>query len=441
MDVQTHSRGARFFSILNDNDSPSFAIRPRRASQSSQQSSRSYTSSSPSAPPAKYERPSIIRQEQFHRSSSFSSTGSSTPPLVRLSSTSSKSSTSSMDSSPSPITPAYSLHDPNLLPYDPMLRQDMVGYLPSPTTITPFLEQQMLMASPLMPDQLPKPISQSITPLQYPIPPLHSTSRQPIPTPVSSNSSVPPPTITSVPPPTVSAKVQGQSSPVGPAPNKKNKYPCPYAQSHDCQATFTTSGHAARHGKKHTGEKGVHCPICNKAFTRKDNMKQHERTHKGNNSGSNSDDTSSRKSKAAITKDAQKAKAASSGEALASENSRRSSLIRSPLSEVTSLAQTSTETSINIEDPANPALYPDSHSMLMPMVVMPESVSPNPLYHTADDLLMNHPSMVPQLMMDKQSEYGLPRGAMLAPPPLARGFSDLDTLAQAAESYNPYYQS
>ncbi|KAJ9213414.1 transcriptional regulator family: C2H2 zinc finger [Paecilomyces variotii] len=62
--------------------------------------------------------------------------------------------------------------------------------------------------------------------------------------------------------------------------NRKNKYPCPYAASHGCSATFTTSGHAARHGKKHTGEKSVHCPICNKAFTRKDNMKQHRRTHR-----------------------------------------------------------------------------------------------------------------------------------------------------------------
>ncbi|KAJ5898327.1 hypothetical protein N7504_008615 [Penicillium tannophilum] len=61
---------------------------------------------------------------------------------------------------------------------------------------------------------------------------------------------------------------------------RKNKYPCPYASSHGCSATFTTSGHAARHGKKHTGEKSVHCPICNKAFTRKDNMKQHIRTHR-----------------------------------------------------------------------------------------------------------------------------------------------------------------
>lgn len=63
-------------------------------------------------------------------------------------------------------------------------------------------------------------------------------------------------------------------------PSKKTKYPCPYAASHSCTATFTTSGHAARHGKTHTGEKSVHCPVCNKAFTRKDNMKQHQRTHR-----------------------------------------------------------------------------------------------------------------------------------------------------------------
>ena len=60
---------------------------------------------------------------------------------------------------------------------------------------------------------------------------------------------------------------------------KKNKYPCPHAQRFNCVDTFTTSGHAARHGKKHTGEKNILCPDCSKAFTRKDNMKQHQRTH------------------------------------------------------------------------------------------------------------------------------------------------------------------
>ncbi|KAL9608764.1 MAG: hypothetical protein Q9167_006418 [Letrouitia subvulpina] len=72
------------------------------------------------------------------------------------------------------------------------------------------------------------------------------------------------------------------SAAVASKPGIKKKFPCPHAARFACTDTFTTSGHAARHGKKHTGEKSVICPTCNKAFTRKDNMKQHERTHKNN---------------------------------------------------------------------------------------------------------------------------------------------------------------
>jgi len=60
---------------------------------------------------------------------------------------------------------------------------------------------------------------------------------------------------------------------------KKNQYPCPMAKQYNCTDYFTTSGHAARHAKKHTGKKDAYCPECNKAFTRKDNMEQHRRTH------------------------------------------------------------------------------------------------------------------------------------------------------------------
>lgn len=81
-------------------------------------------------------------------------------------------------------------------------------------------------------------------------------------------------------PPSPPRSIGGSKDGAGAKGTKKNKYPCPFAASHGCSATFTTSGHAARHGKKHTGEKSVHCPICNKAFTRKDNMKQHIRTHR-----------------------------------------------------------------------------------------------------------------------------------------------------------------
>ena len=59
----------------------------------------------------------------------------------------------------------------------------------------------------------------------------------------------------------------------------KRQYPCPLTKHYDCNGLFTTSGHAARHAKKHTGEKNAFCPECNKAFARKDNMEQHRLTH------------------------------------------------------------------------------------------------------------------------------------------------------------------
>ena len=69
-----------------------------------------------------------------------------------------------------------------------------------------------------------------------------------------------------------------------PSTGKKNSYPCPLAKQLGCTDLFTTSGHAARHAKKHTGRKDALCPECNKAFTRKDNMEQHRRTHRAGRS-------------------------------------------------------------------------------------------------------------------------------------------------------------
>ncbi|KAL2076052.1 hypothetical protein VTL71DRAFT_995 [Oculimacula yallundae] len=59
------------------------------------------------------------------------------------------------------------------------------------------------------------------------------------------------------------------------------RYPCRHRDSHGCDKTFTTSGHASRHSKIHTAEKGVVCTWkgCQKKFTRGDNMKQHLETH------------------------------------------------------------------------------------------------------------------------------------------------------------------
>lgn len=451
MDVHTQLREATSFSILNDNDSPSFAIRPRQLRQSLSPASVSASvarststsgsgflsaSTSPSPRPDRYVRPYLPRQEHYTRASSFSSGGA--PPLSRLSSN------SSMDSSPSPITPAYSYNDSTLPPFDPLTRQDLATYLPqpSPTTITPFLEQQLLIAPNMMPDhflgkQFQSAPSLAQYPIHAPIPPVF-----PISNPTSANSSVPPattgPATSSITSPVkIQSKTSSQTT-SGPTPGKKNKYPCPYAQSQSCTATFTTSGHAARHGKKHTGEKGVHCPICNKAFTRKDNMKQHERTHKGSISGSNSDNSTVRRSKASVTKVAQKARQAQKDDTTLPDRSRRSSLMRSPLSEVTSLAP-ATDTSLSTESSLATNFYPDSQQMLMPIQTIPETLSPNPFY--AEDLLVQQqPSILPlpQLILDKPDDFAL-SGNMPLAPPLVRGFSDLDTLANVAGTFDSSY--
>ncbi|KAK4128335.1 hypothetical protein N657DRAFT_543490, partial [Parathielavia appendiculata] len=61
----------------------------------------------------------------------------------------------------------------------------------------------------------------------------------------------------------------------------QKRFPCRFRDELGCDKTFTTSGHASRHSKIHTAEKGVPCsyPGCPKKFTRSDNMKQHLDTH------------------------------------------------------------------------------------------------------------------------------------------------------------------
>ncbi|KAI6785858.1 uncharacterized protein J7T54_006197 [Emericellopsis cladophorae] len=76
----------------------------------------------------------------------------------------------------------------------------------------------------------------------------------------------------------------GEETPAtSPLPEQRQgkRYPCRYRETHGCEKTFTTSGHASRHSKIHTAEKAVQCsfPLCQKKFTRADNMKQHLETH------------------------------------------------------------------------------------------------------------------------------------------------------------------
>lgn len=75
---------------------------------------------------------------------------------------------------------------------------------------------------------------------------------------------------------------EDDASVTSPLPDRPGKrYPCRYRETHGCEKTFTTSGHASRHSKIHTAEKAVQCTFhgCQKKFTRADNMKQHLETH------------------------------------------------------------------------------------------------------------------------------------------------------------------
>lgn len=387
------------FSILNDNDSPSFAVRPRHRQSSS---ALHYPQQDPSPL-------LLLHQFDHHYHRDLNTPIPSTPPLSRLNSTSSKASSSTMDS-PSPQTPVYN-YDPQLVaPYDSILRQDSSAYLPSPSsTITPLIDNMMIVA----PSQdhilsyQPKSSHPSM-PSNYQGPPIP---------PVADGPQFPPPPASK----STTQVQQAHSAPANPSTPKKNKYPCLYASSHHCSATFTTSGHAARHGKKHTGEKGVHCPVCNKAFTRKDNMKQHERTHKGSASGSNSDDTNSKRSKAALTKDAARTKKATTN---MNQSAGAAGLIHSPLSEVASIDPSVIGTSTLANDHAH---Y--THASMAGKSEPSRNVSNYPP-------LGDEPAFGPLSHLDRNADNCLTHSQQ----PMPRTYSDLDTLAMAA-AYDPYSQA
>ena len=216
----------------------------------------------------------------------------STPPLSRLNSISSV----GTQTTPSPMTPEY--------PFEPLDQSKSNGHPyfsiyqrsngsayptmpqaqdPSGQPYFPYLNQRMSDAQ--MEDPFPNLDQAPLHPVppqpQYPTAtdtPLSMPLTTALPPQITQPSSKPSPVIN-----TTSSNPTNNSDQSSSTSSKaiKKKYPCPHAVRFSCGDTFTTSGHAARHGKKHTGEKNIHCPTCNKAFTRKDNMKQHERTHKG----------------------------------------------------------------------------------------------------------------------------------------------------------------
>lgn len=95
---------------------------------------------------------------------------------------------------------------------------------------------------------------------------------------------LPQPSTGTIKPPTIqedasSSNDEDQSIPVDVAPLKRR--PCSFKSTHNCNKTFSTTAHASRHSKMHTGEKCVQCSFegCTKKFTRADNMKHHLHIH------------------------------------------------------------------------------------------------------------------------------------------------------------------
>lgn len=233
----------------------------------------------PLATKAQHQLPPIAAHHSYHhshhhhrahsRASSRASTPSyspQTPELVR----SNSSDSSRVFGSPSPLTPAHSAHGFQPRPQhhaatsstaahphsqhgaqqyfivqhrygkmdDPALSMSMYPPPDAPNLATPS-------AYAMPAAQMPVQQMQVAPPVQHPVP--QQMYR-------SSNSPSSEPSRVS----TVSAASNG-ARPVAP---KKNQYPCPLSKQFNCSDHFTTSGHAARHAKKHTGKKDAYCPEC-----------------------------------------------------------------------------------------------------------------------------------------------------------------------------------
>lgn len=200
---------------------------------------------------------------------------------------------------------------PYLPSIDPLVDQKVPTTSTSPRSVTSLHQYPALtsrqpqgpFAYPTLPHQ--QPVMQPSMGPQLPLyPPQHSLAQvahqQPMPLPPQQQQQQQPQQQQS--PTAASANGTGASAK---QPGKKNQYPCPLAKEYSCNNFFTTSGHAARHAKKHTGKKDAYCPECNKAFTRKDNMEQHRRTHQnGRNASKASGSTTSSATSTTVTEGA-----------------------------------------------------------------------------------------------------------------------------------------
>jgi hypothetical protein len=228
--------------------------------------------------------PSLALAFRHQRTSSYATSPNSSPPtpeLVR----SDSSDSSNMNRTPSPTTPNF---DFNGLVSSKQGSDALFSH-------QPFFSPHQTQAVPV--SNYPPIPQQHAAQFTYPAPPSiapqPSLYQQPAPPQPTSD-------IDSRTPQQQSSSSSNSNSKGG---SKKNSYPCPLAKQFSCQDYFTTSGHAARHAKKHTGKKDAFCPECNKAFTRKDNMEQHRRTHQnGRTSNKASGEGASKRQKTSQSK-------------------------------------------------------------------------------------------------------------------------------------------
>lgn len=237
-------------------------------------------------PPTKIQLPPLTAHSRA--SSSCESTPSLSPQTPRLSRSTSSDSRGGF-ATPSPLTPSYNSFESGATD---SARQHY--YIASHSYAK--MDDQSVQMYPPIPD------AAVAMPSAYPLPPqLQQQIPQQAAQPIQRLSASP-----SSEPSRVST-VSATSNPKAQA--KKNQYPCPMAKQMGCTDFFTTSGHAARHAKKHTGKKDAFCPECNKAFTRKDNMEQHRRTHQNGRTATKSNNSNNTNSEEAKVKKPTKAPA------------------------------------------------------------------------------------------------------------------------------------
>lgn len=251
-----NSAGRRI-SLLND-----FADRAQAPPPPPQPASSKFPSSTSSSSTWFSPRHILALPAEFNRSYSSSTTASDPPTPILMRSTSTDSAI--LQRTPSPLTPNLSLERLSI----------MSGNPPSLYGKSLYGDPDQLSAAP-MPYTLysgaPQPYSLSRS---NPSPP--PSAPQPIAVPVQPRPS----------PPQSTSSFRSRRAPVK---SSKNTYPCPLGAQFGCDRYFTTSGHAARHAKIHSGEKNISCPECDKKFARKDNMDQHRKTHRHSNAAGDSD--------------------------------------------------------------------------------------------------------------------------------------------------------